>query len=215
MKFRIKNYFDNDIIGRALTFVKENNPIDFFALFFHVIEVNDEKIELSSTTDNGVDVPEMWIGLANWKEDFKFQINVSDVEIDLLANDLVKNSKYSSYFTLNDMKQELRNHHKWLTLISKLMDGEDIGKTEDNSTEDDFEPFKIMVLLFDKGHYKRSEIELKTDKEKYMSAIGDRRHCWVHTAKEYMELLNGFKPIEKYVWTYIVVIPNRDFNNEE
>ena len=69
---------------------------------------------------------------------------------------------------------------------------------------------KIMVLLFDKGHYKRDDLNAKSDMEKYTIALWDKRRCWLYTADEYTDMLNNFKPIEKYVWTYIVVIPNEE-----
>ena len=69
--------------------------------------------------------------------------------------------------------------------------------------------FNIKVLLFDKGHFKRDELDSKSDIEKYELALKmDKICCWVYTADEYTEMLNNFKPVEKYVWTYIVSIQN-------
>lgn len=66
---------------------------------------------------------------------------------------------------------------------------------------------RIYVLNFDKTRYKRCDIDELSDIEKYMIANNDKDQCWIYTAKEYTDNLNCFKPMEKYVWTYIVVLP--------
>ncbi len=74
--------------------------------------------------------------------------------------------------------------------------------------------FSIMVLLFDKGHFKRDELDNKSDIEKYeLASKMIKVYSWIYTADEYTEMLNNFKPIEKYVWTYIVTIP-KEYGNE-
>lgn len=75
--------------------------------------------------------------------------------------------------------------------------------------------FSIMVLLFDKGHFKRDELDSKSDIEKYeLASKMDKVYSWIYTADKYTEMLNNFNPIEKYVWTYIVAIPN-EYGNEK
>lgn len=75
----------------------------------------------------------------------------------------------------------------------------------------DINGYKIVVLLFDKGHYRRNDLDDKSDFEKFTLASWDKRHCWQYAADEYTDMLNNFKPVEKYVWTYIVVIPEEEY----
>lgn len=71
----------------------------------------------------------------------------------------------------------------------------------------------ILVLHFDKGHYKRKDLDELSDVEKYKIAYFDNKNCWVYEADEYMEKVNGFEPMEKYVWMYIVAMPTDVYEN--
>lgn len=65
----------------------------------------------------------------------------------------------------------------------------------------------VKVITFEKGSYNRNELESKTDIEKYMIALNDVKHCKIHESNEYTKEMNDFKPMEKFVFTYIVTIP--------
>ena len=65
----------------------------------------------------------------------------------------------------------------------------------------------VKVITFEKGSYNRNELENKSDIEKYMIALNDVEHCKIHESNEYTREMNDFKPMEKFVFTYIVTIP--------
>lgn len=65
---------------------------------------------------------------------------------------------------------------------------------------------KTFVLTFHKICYDRQMIESLSEREKYELAISDKRGCCVYTSNEYTDLLNNHKPMETYVFTYIVNI---------
>lgn len=65
----------------------------------------------------------------------------------------------------------------------------------------------VKVITFEKGSYNRNELENKSDIEKYMIALNDAEHCKIRESNEYTKELNDFKPMEKFVFTYIVIIP--------
>jgi len=75
------------------------------------------------------------------------------------------------------------------------------------------EPLKVLVLLFDKGHYKRSELDKMSNVEKYKVALLDKAKCVIYNVDEYVDMINSFKPMERYVWTYIITLPMEVYEN--
>ena len=53
-----------------------------------------------------------------------------------------------------------------------------------------------IVLRFSKKGYERKELESLTDKE----------NCQIMSAYDYTKDLNDFKPMERYVYTYIICL---------
>ena len=68
----------------------------------------------------------------------------------------------------------------------------------------------IKVLTFDKRFYQKDELSLFNDKEKYYIATEDKENCSVMDIKEYERLLNDSYPLEKYVYTYFVIVFDPD-----
>lgn len=62
---------------------------------------------------------------------------------------------------------------------------------------------KTFVLTFDKRYYNRDFLERLTDLEKYKLAAIDN-NCSVYSSEQYSNFLNDMKPMERYVFTYIV-----------
>lgn len=71
----------------------------------------------------------------------------------------------------------------------------------------------ILVLRFDKSHYDKNDLDNMSDIEKYQVASKENSNCWIYTASEYCDMINGFKPMEKYVWMYIISIPTEKIMN--
>lgn len=65
---------------------------------------------------------------------------------------------------------------------------------------------KLKVLTFSKEKYEREELEKKNELEKYITAYKDNRYCSIYDAEEYTKRLNDFIPMERYVYTYIVMV---------
>lgn len=195
------------IVKEALNYVKENKPREFFELFFNVFVFdgfeNGMTYELSTTTNHNVRV-DIYISEDIWKEDFNLFVNTFDIDEEV-SNE-INRPKLEENLPISTLLEDFTDYYEWLKDIARLIDGEDISKDDDEPKESTCED-TIMVLLFDKGHYKKNDIESKTDYEKYKMAVVDKRHCYVHTAEEYCDILNSFKPTETYVWTYIVLIP--------
>lgn len=63
-----------------------------------------------------------------------------------------------------------------------------------------------IVLRFSKKGYERKELESLTDKEKYELACRDKDNCQIMSAYDYTKDLNDFKPMERYVYTYIICV---------
>lgn len=64
----------------------------------------------------------------------------------------------------------------------------------------------IFVVGFDKGYYRKNELDTKTDKELYEMAIEDKKHCVVRSADEFCDFFNGGHFHKEYVWDYIINI---------
>lgn len=64
----------------------------------------------------------------------------------------------------------------------------------------------IYILAFQKNKYNREEIESLDDVLKFNKAAIDSDNCKIMTASEYMKNLNDSKPMDRYVYTYIVEI---------
>lgn len=78
--------------------------------------------------------------------------------------------------------------------------------TEDEiPIENIYEPFKVYVLTFSKRYYDRNSLENLSDIEKYNLANGDRMNCAIYDSTEYTNLLNEYRLMDRYVYTYIVV----------
>jgi len=73
--------------------------------------------------------------------------------------------------------------------------------------------FTILILRFDKGHYKKHELDEMSDIEKYKTAVWDKRNCWIYKSDEYTDMVNHMKPMEKYVWMYIIFLPTEIYEH--
>lgn len=71
----------------------------------------------------------------------------------------------------------------------------------------------ILVLRFDKSHYDKNDLDNMSDIEKYQAASRENSNCWIYTSSEYCDMINSSKPMEKYVWMYIISIPTEKFVN--
>ena len=63
------------------------------------------------------------------------------------------------------------------------------------------------TVIQSENPYNRNELESKSDIEKYVIALNDIEHCKIRESNEYTKEVNDFKPMEKFVFTYIVTIP--------
>ena len=172
-------------IKKALKYIKRNDPIKFFGLFFQV-KIIESLLELTVECGNLDDEITLQISLDNWKESFKNVVAEFGNEIDTHVIELVRhNEQLHVLFTIKEIRKEVEEFHKWLVFVSKLVDGGDISQFIDYDETGVCGGCKVFVLLFDKGHYKRSDLDTKTDVEKYKLAMSDKRQCFVYTSKEY------------------------------
>lgn len=98
---------------------------------------------------------------------------------------------------------------KWKMMqedASKSKDEVTTQKREKKPRERISDRFSIKVLTFDKFKYKRNDIEGKTDIEKYKMALADTKNCKIREAHEYTKELNDFRPMERFVFTYIIIL---------
>lgn len=193
-----------EIIEKAFESLKNDNAVGFFSLFFNVAD-NENNYELETWTEGGVNMV-VTITKKNWKEDFRKYVNGFDIDeqINLIQN--VRN--YQSALTYHQSVEDFEDYKKWLVSVLNLLD----GKVDKEVTEKPIErisvPFNTFVLTFNKLYFKKSNLEVLSDVEKYNIAKDNSKEgCRVYTASEYTEKLNNFVPMEKYVFTYIVNVP--------
>lgn len=165
---------------KAIQYAKNDNAIEFFGLFFNIVEEQGEHIYIETWIEGYTKVA-YFLNKNSWKEDF--------CDISINNNDAKENAEL----------------HNWLVSISKLINGELIHDDNKSPTERNC---GVFVLTFDKGHYRKHELDDMSIKELYETAQRDHKKCHIHTAEEYEYLLNSFKPLEKYVWTYIIKTDN-------
>ena len=185
-----------EIKEKAIQYAKENKAKDFLGLFFNVKERNENDLYLE-TWING-EIPVFgYIHKDSWRKEFKdyvkkWQENVLNA---------------SGYLFSERMKKNNTDFHNWLVAISNIIDEGNTHDEQEKPTECNYD---IFVVTFDKGHYKKHDLENMTDKELYDIARKDHKRCHVHTAREYENKLNSFEPLEKYVWTYIIRLKEED-----
>lgn len=190
----------NILIEQSLEYIKDKNYISFFELFFNVLPIYVEEYntgkfiyELTTWTTCGLEFT-----IKVHEEDLKsdFQKYVEDFNVDNVLNERILCDK--------PYREDLKNFHKWLVMVSNLMDGIAPQNEEVNRTENNYNPITVKVLTFSKRTYDKKTIESKTDKEKYLIALNDKENCRIMDANEYTRKLNEFRPMETCVYTYIV-----------
>lgn len=186
-----------NIFKRSLEYIKDKNYINFFELFFNVLPIYDNTgkfiYELTTWTTCGLDFT-IKVHEEHLKSDF--QKYVEDFNVDNVLNE--RNLCNKPY------REDLEDFHKWLIMVSNLMDGIAPQNEEVNRTEGNYSPITVKVLTFSKRTYDKNKLESKTDKEKYLIALNDKEHCRIMDANEYTRKLNESKPMETCVYTYIV-----------
>lgn len=186
---------NDEIKEKALDYLKEDKIIDFFKLFFNVHQ-KDDSLYLDTWTKNGslVYIP---LSIEKWKEDLAMYIkNFSDN----------LNENIGDTDKLTRVQVDYVNFLKWISEIYDIIhlnDTYEVPNLPKKETD-------IYVVTFDKGHYRKAELEELSDEEKFETARRDKKRCYVHTKYEYEEIINSFKPLEKYVWTYIIRMPDKN-----
>jgi hypothetical protein len=105
------------------------------------------------------------------------------------------------------MRKKIENMKEAITDALRFKDGITAHKQEKKPTGSVCDSISVKVITFERGSYDRNELESKSDIEKYMIAINDVEHCKIRESNEYAKEMNDFKPMEKFVFTYIVTIP--------
>ncbi len=197
----------NILIERSLEYIKDRNYISFFELFFNVLpiyveEYNTGKLiyELTTWTTCGLDFT-IKVHEEHLKSDF--QKYVADFNVDNVLNERILYDK--------PYREDLEDFHKWLVMVSNLMDGIVPQDELTSHTLNNYNSITVKVLTFCKRTYDKETIESKTDKEKYLIALNDNENCRIMDANEYTKKLNESIPMETYVYTYIVAFYN-DFD---
>lgn len=148
-----------NIFKRSLEYIKDKNYINFFELFFNVLPIYDNTgkfiYELTTWTTCGLDVT-IKVHEEHLKSDF--QKYVEDFNVDNVLNE--RNLCNKPY------REDLEDFHKWLIMVSNLMDGIAPQNEEVNRTEGNYSPITVKVLTFSKRTYDKNTLESKTDKEK-------------------------------------------------
>jgi hypothetical protein len=196
--------FHKEIIEKAFESAKNNNAVEFFSLFFNVDD-NEDNYELETWTEGGVNMF-VTISKKNWKEDFRDYVNGFDVDEEI--NVIQSDRNYQSAFTYRQSVEDFEDYKKWLVSVLDILDGKVNEEVAEKPIESISVPFNTFVLTFDKLYFKKSNLEVLSDVEKYNIAKDNSKEgCRVYTASEYTEKLNNFVPMEKYVFTYIVNVP--------
>lgn len=183
---------NDEIKEKALEYLKEDKIIDFFKLFFNVHR-KDDSLYMDTWTKNGslIYIP---LSIDKWKEDFERYIKNFSDNLNESIGDTDK---------LTRVQVDSVNFLKWISEIFNLITLNDTYEAGDLPKKET----DIYVVTLDKGHYKKKDLEEMSDKEKFETALKDNKRCQVYTRYEYEDLINAFKPLEKYVWTYIVRVP--------
>ena len=204
MKQRKPMFYEKneDFIKGAISLAKDEKYFDFFHRFFNVIPIykmnkltiENSLYELVAWSECG-QCFSIKLSKEKIKEEFQHYVNAS-FDVDKILIDRILPEK--------PYREDLENFHKWLVFVSNLLDGV-VLHTECEDARDGISNTDIMVkvLTFSKIAYKREDLESKTDEEKYELALSDKENCRIMDAKEYTDMLNEFRPMEKYVYTYI------------
>jgi len=105
------------------------------------------------------------------------------------------------------MKKQIENIKEVIIDALNLKNGIITHKQAKKPTGSVCDSISVKVITFEKGSYNRNELESKSDIEKYTIALNDIDHCKIRESNEYTKEVNDFKPMEKFVFTYIVTIP--------
>lgn len=130
-----------------------------------------------------------------------------------IENFITKIKQFSEDYTTDETSYD---YHQWLIKLSKKVNEAlmtlNLVNAESSIKKDDH---IIMVATINKGYCNHSELEKMNDYEIFQLANKEHKNCKLYTKEGYEEKINSFTPMEHYVWTYIIQVPQSLAENSE